>query len=104
MKLYITGRQNSYSGICEYDAEKNEFTVKKGSHIKAGENSNPDLEKIYRLRQQYAPNNIVIKDITFKSASTAASFVIGRSTNGWTRWRDAEKRSLAELFRPEQGK
>ncbi len=40
-----------------------------------------------------------IKEHHFKSPSTAAGVVLGRSTNGWTQWKDDEGKTLHELER-----
>lgn len=39
------------------------------------------------------------KIVSFKTPSGAADFVLGRSNNGWTEWRDKEGKTLDELFR-----
>ena len=46
----------------------------------------------------------VIKRITFSSLSTAAGFVLGRSANGWTEWRDISGKSIDEIERKSLGK
>ena len=45
------------------------------------------------------------KDHLFNSPSTAAIALIGRTTNGWTKWKSKDGRTLDELKRqnPEQG-
>jgi hypothetical protein len=37
------------------------------------------------------------QDYVFTSPSTAATIILGRSTNGRTKWRDAQGRTLKEL-------
>ena len=43
---------------------------------------------------------IILKsDYTFPSPSAAAAMVVGGSSNGWTRWKDAEGKTLSEVYR-----
>jgi hypothetical protein len=44
-------------------------------------------------------NYVFIQDYVFNSPSTAGGVVLGRSTNGWTKWRNKEGRTLDELKR-----
>ena len=39
------------------------------------------------------------KSISFSSPSSAASFVLGTSANGWVEWKNANDKTLDELFR-----
>lgn len=45
----------------------------------------------------------VIQRITFSSLSTAAGFVLGRSANGWTEWRDISGKTIDEIERKSLG-
>lgn len=47
---------------------------------------------------------LLIKDVTFKSASTAANFVTGTSTNGLKVWKDKKGTTLKELISSEEVK
>ena len=38
-------------------------------------------------------------DKTFSSPSSAASFCLGRSANGWTAWKDREGNTLDTFYR-----
>ncbi|MDO4770834.1 GIY-YIG nuclease family protein [Porphyromonas sp.] len=42
---------------------------------------------------------IVHTDITFTSPSTAAAFCLGRSSNGWTEWKDENYQTLDTIYR-----
>jgi len=42
---------------------------------------------------------IFIKDYIFSSPSMSGSVVLGRSTNGWTKWKDINGKTLDELKR-----
>ncbi len=39
---------------------------------------------------------LLTKDLAFNSPSSASALVLGRSSNGWTAWRDAKGRTLKE--------
>ena len=41
---------------------------------------------------------VLQKDMVFKSASTAANFVTGSSTNGLTAWKDKDGRTIKEII------
>ena len=69
--------------------EDNNVTVLKGSKLSnkfSGNLSN----KIAKLREQkvlVSEDNILLQDISFKSASTAAAFVTGNISNGLRVWK-----------------
>lgn len=42
---------------------------------------------------------ILNADYTFPSPSAAAAMVVGGSSNGWTRWKDADGKTLDEVYR-----
>ena len=42
-------------------------------------------------------NNILLEDMLFSSPSSAASFVIGKSTNGLIYWKNREGQTLKSL-------
>ncbi|MDY4160980.1 MAG: DUF4357 domain-containing protein [Prevotella sp.] len=41
---------------------------------------------------------VLKNDYTFASPSTASSVVLGRSSNGWTDWKDKQGRSLNTVY------
>lgn len=64
----------------------------KGLTVLAGSKVNPMLTSTRHVRDMYDgyidSNCALTKDIYFKSPSTAATFVSGRSANGWVEWKD----------------
>ena len=68
------------------------YTAKPGVIIGHG---GEDIEK---LRNEITKNNVVTKDYVFSSASTAANFVTGSSTNGMTRWKTESGKSIKEVL------
>ena len=82
----------------------NGFTVLKGSTIAA--EMAPSFnwkEKRRGLLEEYTTNDgdklILSSDKTFSSVSTAASFCLGRSANGWTEWKDKDGNTLDSVYR-----
>jgi len=53
-------------------------------------------EKIVNLNKD---KYVFIRDYIFTSPSQAGSVVLGRSTNGWTKWKDINGKTLDELKR-----
>jgi hypothetical protein len=43
-----------------------------------------------------------VKDVVFRSPSAAASTITGRSTNGWTAWKDSEGHTLDQNLRQDK--
>jgi hypothetical protein len=50
------------------------------------------------MRETNVKDGKVIKDVCFKSASTAANFVTGSSTNGMLAWKDKDGNNLKEIL------
>ena len=55
------------------------------------------------MLKEYVANDsdklILSSDKTFSSVSTAASFCLGRSANGWTEWKDEDGNTLDSVYR-----
>lgn len=58
-------------------------------------------KSIETAREGVVKEGKVIKDITFKSASTAANFVTGASTNGLIVWKDKDGNTLKSIISEE---
>ena len=56
---------------------------------------------IEKNRVSVVKDGVVTEDITFKSASTAANFVTGRSSNGLILWKDKSGRTLKDILSEE---
>ena len=87
-----------------YDGEH--FEVLEGSEIDIGRKCiSPTLEK--QRQTAFANGNIICIDgkhkltvsVSFTSPSSASTFVLGGSTNGWTEWKDKDGKTLDELYR-----
>lgn len=101
--LYLKGRNINAEG----DLIDEGFVVFKGSQAKK-ETVPSCHEYLINLRQKLLQNDIIIEkngnyeflqDYIFNSPSTAGGVVLGRSTNGWTKWKNKEGKTLDELKR-----
>lgn len=99
--LHIHGKGLQATG---YESAKG-FIVQKSSEASLSEvpsmhqyisTIRSDLKKQGVLKEQ-AKSLYFTQDYSFKSPSTAASVVLGRSANGRTKWRDQDGRQLKEL-------
>lgn len=57
------------------------------------------IAKSFRNNQEYVVNNKTVKKCVFKSSSTAAQFVTGRSVNGYNAWKVEPKKSLGTYLK-----
>ena len=86
--------------------ESGEFVVLAGSELRSGECdslSQQSVEKRQAFVENYCSQTdekiILNADYTFPSPSAAAAMVVGGSSNGWTRWKDANGKTLSEVYR-----
>jgi hypothetical protein len=101
--LFLNG-----SGVqAEGDLIDDGFVVFKGSLLKK-ETVPSCHEYLITLRDKLLANKVIIEksgvfefdqDYIFNSPSTAGGVILGRSTNGWTKWKNKEGKSLDELKR-----
>ncbi len=101
MKLYLTSRISHVNAQAEYDVKNKNFVVLKGSIVSkdiAKSATFRSTKSIEKWRAEYVNGNVVKKDIVFKSASTAANFVTGRSTNGLVVWKNDNNVKLKDLI------
>ena len=98
--FYTKGRGCDAKGFYS----SNGFTVLKGSVIAT--KTAPSFnwkEKRESMLKEYGANDgdklILSSDKTFSSVSTAASFCLGRSANGWTEWKDEDGNTLDSVYR-----
>lgn len=83
------------------------FIVLKGSQVK--QDTVPSCHKhIIDMRKRLINEQVLIlendvfvfkQDYIFNSPSTAGSVILGRSTNGWTKWRNSQGKTLDEVKR-----
>jgi hypothetical protein len=93
--LYSGGNQ---SAICKRTNES--FIVLKGSCIKQKDSATLcSSYKALRIKYEHLidTNGKLKDDLSFKSPSAAASFVLGRNANGNAEWKTADGKSLGEI-------
>ena len=100
----ITKTRNT-DALAWYNTETREVVLKKGSKLAL--DIVPSYKKYERQRieglkesaEQKGEYYILKEDKEFDSASTAASFVIGRTANGWKEWKIKENNNLLDTIR-----
>ena len=105
MKLYIKRKNKTIEAVAEYDLKNGSVTVLKGSTVSANiaySEKFRGAKSIEKSRSKYVENGIVIKDANFKSASTAANFVTGSSTNGLVAWKNENGKTLQCILKEGQ--
>ena len=98
--FYIKGRGCEAKGFYS----SNGFTVQKGSVIAptvvpsfGWKEKRNDMVQEYTVQE--GTKLYMTSDITFSSPSTAAMFVLGRPSNGWTDWKDDNGNTLDSVYR-----
>ena len=101
MNVVLTNRGNTYSAKGIYDPSTKALIVKAGSRVSSDIAHSPSFrgnKAIEKLRVQYVVNGITTEDVHFKSPSTAANFVTGRSSNGMILWKTEEGLTLNQAL------
>lgn len=101
MTLYLVRKKNNVSATGNYNLETKQLVVLKGSRVSdsiAYTDKFRGASTIEKNRVNTVKDNIVVENITFKSASTAANFVTGSSTNGLIAWKDSDGRTLKVII------
>lgn len=96
------------NGVIAYGIYSGEqFEVLEGSEINMAK-KNSERQQIQKQRQnalkhgeivEYNGKFILKVSMSFSSPSTAASFVLGCSANGWVEWKNKEGKTLDEIYR-----
>ena len=84
-----------------YNPATKECNVLKGSKVSSVISHAPSFrgaKSVAKSREGTVKNNIVIMDVTFKSCSTAANYVTGSSTDGFSAWKVEDGRTLREFL------
>lgn len=84
----------------------NEFVLLAGSELRSG--TRPSLQhSLVSKRAQFIAEqcdtvngiSVLRANYVASSPSIAGSLILGRNTNGWTRWKDANGKTLDEVYR-----
>lgn len=101
MKLYLESKTKGITAEGEYNPETGEFIVLKGSVLSetvVTTGTFRGARSILKAREGCVRNNVLMKNMTFKSASTAANFVKGVSSNGLISWKDITGKTLKAIL------
>lgn len=99
MKIILKSKKNVHYAEALYSPEK--VVVLAGSKINLVDTfpkMSVEAKNARADRNIVDENGNVIKDVIFKSPSTAAQFVTGRSVNGYISWRPNDEMSLKKYF------
>lgn len=105
MRVYLKKRNSDVSAVGEYDLESGEIIVKKGAIVSdrvATEGKFRSAASVIRYREAHCKGRKTKEDVTFKSASTAANFITGTSTNGLIAWKDEKGNTLRSIIREQE--
>ena len=102
-KFYVKNQRGTL-GIGVYDSVTNTFKLLAGSKINGQTSNSFNRKDAYRdITSNYCQliDGIYFlkKDYSFASPSTASSVVLGRSSNGWTDWKNESGASLSDVYR-----
>ena len=97
IKVYANGRNDAYEACGVFDGKN--LTVKKGSRIseKVSGRIQPIVTSLRNDASVVSAEYILLKDVAFRSPSTAASFVSGTISNGMIKWKNEEGKTLKSL-------
>lgn len=89
--------------------ETKEFVLLAGSELRSG--IRPSLQpSLVGKRAQFIAEqcdtingrSVLRADYVASSPSIAGAMILGRNTNGWTKWKDADGKTLSEVYRKQQ--
>ena len=102
MEVFLVNKSGTVHAKGRYDESNGTITVLKGSiiskNVSGGTFRSADTVKKLRSNPEQVVGTKVISDMVFKSASTAANFVTGSSTNGLLSWKNKDGVSLKQLI------
>ena len=100
MKIYLKSRSGKYDAVGEYDLDTKEVVVLKDSIVSSSVSGGKfrSASAVEKCRLEVCDENgKVLKNISFKSLSTAANFVTGTSTNGMLAWKDKNGNNMKNI-------
>ncbi len=105
IKNYGTKRECHAKG--KYDITNNKFIILKDSILSLDVSLTFRFSVSDAMRQNFIKLNcvkkangyVVKRDALCESPSAAASFVLGRSANGWSEWKDKDNRTLKDVYK-----
>ena len=101
MRVFLIRDQKGIRAQGEYDIETKKMTVLAGSVVSDSVAKTAKFrgaKSIEKSRDGVLKGGVLQRDIAFTSASTAANFVTGTSTNGLTAWKNEKGVSIKEML------
>lgn len=100
MRVFFIKPRSGVSAEGDYDKETGRLTVKKGAKVSKDVRDylNKPAALTIEQRKDLIVDDVLIKDVVFKSPSGAAVFVSGRSTNGLEAWKNEDGQTLNEVL------
>ena len=105
MKVFIKRAKTNIDATGEFNTQNGHLTVLEGSKLSehiAYSDKFRGAKTIERYREGVVVNGILKQNVEFKSASTAANFVTGSSTNGLTAWKTEDGTQLRDILPKEK--
>lgn len=111
LRLFYIKRSNEPGRQCNatgyYDAATNKFVMQSGSLLSLGTAPMYNLTTAGISRRSFVNKYCLEeydgyrlgRDYVFDTPSTAASYALGRSANGWTEWREQDGTTLDSVYR-----
>lgn len=104
LNLHSVSKDGLYDAKAIY--EDGVVTVQKGSRINthSGSGFKPSLKVKAKLEDTslYGKDGVLVKDVSFDTLSTAASFVTGRTSNGLITWKTPDGKYVRETLKPKE--
>lgn len=101
MKVYLVREKTGIKATGEFNPTTKAVTVLKGSVLSdviAHSEKFRGTKSIKKSREGVLKGNVLQKDVDFKSASSAANFVTGSSTNGLIAWKNKDGKTIKEII------
>ena len=105
MKVFIKKAKANVDAAGEFNPQTGHLTVLEGSRLSeriAFSEKFRGAKTIERNREGVVINGILKQNVEFKSASTAANFVTGSSSNGLITWRTEDGVKLKDILSAEK--
>lgn len=101
MKVFLIRKKSRINAKAEFDPATKAVIVLKGSELSSSVAHTAKFRSansIEKSREGVMKGNVLLIDVAFKSASTAANFVTGSSTNGLTAWKDSDGKTIKDII------
>ena len=101
MRVFIKSPKKNVDAVAEYNLETGECKVLKGSKVSEEVSVSEKFRgglTVQRMRKGRIKDCVLQEDVRFKSASTAANFVNGVSTNGLRAWKNEDGESIKKII------